>query len=206
MTQERELALVRRVQAGDTAAFEPLVSAYEKRAYNQALQLMRHPQDAEDAVQESFLKAFRSIGEFRGDSKFSVWLHRIIHNTCLDLLRKQGRERTEALTETDDEGQEVQQDVADYSLSPETLLEQKMTREAVRRGIESLPPDHRQILLLRELQGLSYEEIASVLGLEAGTVKSRIFRARKKLCTFLLEDGNIPDLPTSGEVKGGGTR
>ena len=94
-------------------------------------------------------------------------------------------------------------DIADESQSPETLLEQKLTREAVRRGLDSLPPEQRQILLLREIQGLSYEEIAQVLELETGTVKSRIFRARKRLSVFLLRDGNIPGFVSSSNTGGG---
>ena len=82
-------------------------------------------------------------------------------------------------------------------------MDRKLTRDAVQRGLKSLPPDHRQILLLREIQGLSYEEISDVLGLEVGTVKSRIFRARKKLCAFLIEDGNIPDYISSSKTRGG---
>ena len=91
----------------------------------------------------------------------------------------------------------------DTAQSPEEALEKKLTREAVRRGLAQLPEDARQILLLREIQGLSYEEIAAALSIEVGTVKSRIFRARKRLCTFLIEDGNIPDFTASGKMKGG---
>ena len=103
----------------------------------------------------------------------------------------------------DDEGEETQLDVADESQSPELLLERSLTRDAVQRGLQALAPDYRQILLLREIQGLSYEEIADVLRIEVGTVKSRIFRARKRLCAFLVEDGNIPDFASSGRMKGG---
>ena len=94
-------------------------------------------------------------------------------------------------------------EIADESQSPETLLEQKLTREAVRCGLDSLPPEQRQILLLREIQGLSYEEIAQVLELESGTVKSRIFRARKRLSAFLLREGNIPGFVSSSNTGGG---
>ena len=102
----------------------------------------------------------------------------------------------------DDEGETLQLDIADESQSPEALLERKLTREAVRRGLASLPDEQRQILLLREIQGLSYEEIAEAMDLEPGTVKSRIFRARKKLCAFLLQDGNIPDSISSRSPRG----
>lgn len=205
MTREEEAALVRRVLDGDSGAFEPLVAAYEKNVYNLALRMTGSPQDAEDMAQEAFLKAYRSLSGFRGDSKFSVWLYRIVSNVCLDFLRRQGRRGAVSLTQEDDGGEEVQLDVPDSSQSPEALLERKLTREAVRRGLAQLPEDQRQILLLREIQGLSYEEIAEALALEAGTVKSRIFRARKRLCAFLLQDGNIPDAIASIRQRGGET-
>ena len=203
MTREEELALVRRVQGGELDAFEELVRAHEKTVYNLALRMTGNPQDAEDMAQEAFLKAYRSLPEFRGESKFSVWLYRIVSNVCLDHLRKQSRRPSSSLTMEDDDGEEQQYDVPDESASPEKLLEQKLTREAVQRGLNQLPDEQRQILLLRELRGLSYEEIGEALGLEAGTVKSRIFRARKRLCAFLLADGNIPDQYTSNASKGG---
>ena len=205
MTREEELAIVQGVRTGDANAFETLVTAYEKTVYNLALRMVGNPQDAEDMTQEAFLKAYNSLDSFRGDSKFSVWLYRIVSNVCLDHLRKKNRRSTVSLSVEDDEGEEIQLDIPDTALSPEAMLEQKLTREAVRRGLQSLDEDARQILLLREIQGLSYEEIAQALSLESGTVKSRIFRARKKLCAFLLADGNIPDLYASSKKGGGET-
>ena len=193
MTREQELAVIQRVQRGDVNAFESLVTAYEKNVYNLALRMTGSPEDAEDMAQEAFIKAYNSLPSFRGDSKFSVWLYRIVSNVCLDFLRKKNRRITVSLSAEDDDGEDVQLDLPDMSQSPEELLEKKLTRESVQRGLASLPPDARQILLLREIQGLSYEEIGETLGLEPGTVKSRIFRARKKLCAYLLSDGNIPD-------------
>ena len=205
MTREEELTAVRRVQSGDTDAFEALMVAYEKPVYNLALRMLGNAQDAEDVSQEAFLKAYRSLNSFRGDSKFSVWLYRIVSNLCLDLLRRRKRQDASSLSVEDEDGQSVQLDIPDEELSAERLLEKKLTRDAVRRGLQQLPEDARQILLLREIQGLSYEEIGRVLDLEAGTVKSRIFRARKKLCAFLLADGNIPDPFASSSVGGGET-
>ena len=154
-------------------------------------------------TQEAFIKAYNSLQSFRGDSKFSVWLYRIVSNVCLDFLRSKNRRPTVSLSVEDDDGEDTQLDVADESQSPELLLDRKLTRESVRRGLDSLPPDYRQILLLREIQGLSYDEIAQALGREVGTVKSRIFRARKRLCNFLIDDGNISDFSSSGKMKGG---
>ena len=198
MTREQEAAIVRKVLGGDANAFETLVLEYEKNVYNIALRMTGNSEDAADMTQEAFIKAYNSLQSFRGDSKFSVWLYRIVSNVCLDFLRSKNRRPTVSLSVEDDDGEDAQLDVADESQSPELLLDRKLTRESVRRGLDSLPPDYRQILLLREIQGLSYDEIAQALGLEVGTVKSRIFRARKRLCTFLIDDGNISDFSSSG--------
>nr|AMP53415.1 sigma70-ECF: RNA polymerase sigma factor, sigma-70 family [uncultured bacterium] len=203
MTREQEAAIVRKVLGGDANAFETLVLEYEKNVYNIALRMTGNSEDAADMTQEAFIKAYNSLQSFRGDSKFSVWLYRIVSNVCLDFLRSKNRRPTVSLSVEDDDGEDAQLDVADESQSPELLLDRKLTRESVRRGLDSLPPDYRQILLLREIQGLSYDEIAQALGLEVGTVKSRIFRARKRLCNFLIDDGNISDFSSSGKMKGG---
>ena len=203
MTREQEAAIVRKVLDGDANAFETLVLEYDKNVYNIALRMTGNSEDAADMTQEAFIKAYNSLQAFRGDSKFSVWLYRIVSNVCLDFLRSKNRRPTVSLSVEDDDGEDTQLDVADESQSPELLLDRKLTRESVRRGLDSLPPDYRQILLLREIQGLSYDEIAQALGLEVGTVKSRIFRARKRLCTFLIDDGNISDFSSSGKMKGG---
>ena len=205
MTRERELAVIQKVKDGDVNAFEELMAAYEKNVYNLALRMVKSPEDAADMSQEAFIKAYNNLDNFRAESKFSVWLYRIVSNVCLDFLRRQSRRGTVSLSMEDDDGDDVQLDIADESQSPERLLERQLTKDAVRRGLETLPPDARQILLLREIQGLSYEEISDVLGIEVGTVKSRIFRARKKLCAFLLQDGNIPDFVSSKRQGGGET-
>ena len=203
MTREEESRIVQKVLRGDVNAFEKLVLEYEKSVYNIALRMTGNSEDASDMTQEAFIKAYNSLQSFRGDSKFSVWLYRIATNVCLDFLRSRSRKPTVSLSVEDNEGEEVQLNVADESQSPELLLDRQMTRESVRRGLETLSPEYRQILLLREIQGLSYDEISQALGLEVGTVKSRIFRARKKLCAFLLQDGNIPEFASSVRTEGG---
>ena len=203
MTREQEAAIVRQVIEGNTNAFEKLVLEYEKNVYNIALRMVGNSEDASDMTQEAFIKAYNSLSNFRGDSKFSVWLYRIVSNVCLDFLRSRTRKQTVSLSVEDDDGEETQIDVADESQSPELLLERSLTRDAVRRGLDSLPEDYRQILLLREIQGLSYDEISLALDIEVGTVKSRIFRARKKLCAFLIKDGNIPEFTSSNKSGGG---
>ena len=203
MTRDQETQIVRRVLEGDVNAFEDLVTEHEKGVYAIAQRMTGNAEDAADMTQETFIKAYNSLSSFRGDSKFSVWLYRIATNVCLDFLRSRSRKPTVSLSVEDDDGEETQMDIADESQSPEQLLERGLTRDAVRRGLKSLSPEYRQILLLREIQGLSYEEIAEALALEVGTVKSRIFRARKRLCAFLLEDGNIPEFSASGKMEGG---
>ena len=203
MTREQEAQIVQRVLQGDVNAFEKLVLEYEKSVYAITQRMTGNAEDAADMTQETFIKAYNSLSSFRGDSKFSVWLYRIATNVCLDFLRSRSRKPTVSLSVEDDDGEEVELDIADESQSPERLLERGLTRDAVRRGLNALSPEYRQILLLREIQGLSYEEIADVLRIEVGTVKSRIFRARKRLCAFLLADGNIPDFVPSGNMKGG---
>ena len=203
MTREQETAVIQSVLDGDVNAFEVLVKEYEKNVYNLALRMTGNSEDAADMSQEAFIKAYNSLSSFRGDSKFSVWLYRIVSNVCLDYLRSRTRKPTVSLSTENDDGEEIELDIADETQSPEFLFDRRLTRDAVRRGLAALPPDHREILLLREIQGLSYDEIAAALELEAGTVKSRIFRARKKLCSFLIKDGNIPEFISSSKERGG---
>lgn len=202
MTREEELRTVESVLGGDVNAFETLVLSYEKNVYNLALRMVKNPEDASDMAQEAFIRAYNSLASFRGESKFSVWLYRIVSNVCLDFLRSRSRHPTVSLSVENDEGEETELDIPDESQSPEALLERRLTRDSVRRGLDALSEEYRQILLLREIQGLSYDEIAETLSMELGTVKSRIFRARKKLCDFLLRDGNIPAVRSSGNSEG----
>ena len=205
MTSEQEKACIRRVLSGDANAFEALVREHEKYVYNLALRALGNAQDAEDVTQEAFLKAYRSLASFRGESKFSVWLYRIVSNLCLDLLRARKRRAAQSLTVENEDGEDEELPVPDDRFSPEHLLDRKLTREAVQHALEHLSDEARQILLLREIRGLSYEEIAATLSLDIGTVKSRIFRARKRLCAFLMQDGNLPDSFASKQPKGGET-
>lgn len=203
MTRQEEEDIIRSILEGNTDDFEILVKEYEKNVYNLALRMTGDPDDAYDMSQEAFVKAYNSLKSFRFESKFSVWLYRIVSNVCLDYMRSRKRRAADSLSVEDDEGEESQLDIPDDTASPESLLERKLTIEAVQRGLMSLGEEQRKILLMREIEGLSYEEIGEALALESGTVKSRIFRARKKLCAFLVSDGNIPDRYTSNSTVGG---
>ncbi|HBD86831.1 MAG TPA: RNA polymerase subunit sigma [Clostridiales bacterium] len=203
MTREEELEIIVRVRSGDTNAFEALVLEHQKKIYNLALRMLGNEEDALDMTQEAFLRAFNSLDGFRGDSKFSVWLYRLSSNICIDFLRSHGKKQASSLTVDGHDEQQEELELPDERFSPNVALEKKEVRNAVYRGLETLSPEYRCILLLREIEGLSYEEIGRALKLEAGTVKSRIFRARKKLCAYLVSDGNIPDNLASNVVKGG---
>lgn len=202
MTVQREAELIELVLKGSCDAFEEFVIEYEKKVYNIAYKTLGSREDAEDVTQEAFLRAYTSLAGFNSDSRFSTWLYRIVSNLCLDKLRKK-QPASVPLTVENGDGEESELEIPDKSLSPELLLEEKLTRESVRKGILSLEEPGRQMLLLREIQGMSYDEIAKTLDVELGTVKSRIFRARKKLCAFLIKDGNIPEEFSSKQGKGG---
>ena len=204
MTRQAEREIIERVLSGDTEAFEALVLEHQNKVYSLALRMVGNEEDARDMAQEAFIRAYNSLAGFRGDSKFSVWLYRLTSNICIDFLRSRAKKRTVSLTWTDDEGEDAGElEIPDDTWSPERRLESSVTRESVRRGLDSLSPQYREILLLREINGLSYEEIGRALGIEEGTVKSRIFRARKKLCDFLIREGNIPGHDASNASKGG---
>ena len=202
MTKFFENEIIRSVLRGNVNDFEKLVTAYEKNVYSLALRMVGDPEDAADMTQETFIKAYRSLSSFRGDSKFSSWLYRIASNVCLDFLRSRSRHPQVSLSSSDEDGRTAFE-LPDMSRNPEEQLMKKLSMEAVRRGLEQLPEQQRQILVLRELGGLSYAELAQTLGLEEGTVKSRIFRARKRLCALLLRDGNISGGEASVSGKGG---
>ena len=203
MTREEEYALVQRIQSGDSDAFAVLMDLYQKQVYHLALRTVGNPEDAADMTQEAFLRAYRAIGSFRGDSKLSVWLYRLTQNVCIDFLRSRGRKPTVSLTVENEEDEVQELDVADERFDPEEQYQRKALRDAVRRGLLSLPEEYRTTLILREINGLSYAEIGEQLQLEEGTVKSRLFRARKKLCEFLQRDGNLPDTYASKNINGG---
>ena len=206
MTREEEFAVVERVLGGDTDAFEALVTAYQKQIYNLTLRYVSSPEDAADLTQEAFLRAFRSLSSFRGDSRFSVWMYRLTTNICIDFLRSRGRGSASSLT-VENEDEEIEElDVPDERFEPQKELERRELRRAVREGLQTLSEDAREIVILRELEGLSYAEIGERLGLEAGTVKSRLFRARKALCDYLRTSGNLPDGFPSDKKKAGGEK
>ena len=202
MTREEELLLIRKIRSGDTAAFEPLVREHQNHVYALAFRITGNETDAQDVAQDAFLRAYTSLDSFRGDCRFSVWLYRITGNMAIDYLRKNKRFSAVSLQQEADDGEEWALELPDGGPSPEELLTREETRREVRDAMASLPENDRQILTLRELGGLTYEEIATGLQLETGTVKSRLNRARKKLCAALVKGGNFPPAGPSNKGKG----
>ena len=190
MTKQEERRVIAAVLAGDVNQFEALVLAHQKTVYALCFRMLGSAEDASDAAQETFFRAYRALRSFRGDSRFSTWLYRLGSNICLDMLRK--RPGTPELPL-----EESMTNIPDSSAAPQEALERKELQRAVQAGLLKLPPDFRQVLLLREVSGLSYEEIAHAVKLPPGTVKSRIARARKKLSDILLSDGNFAALYSS---------
>jgi RNA polymerase sigma-70 factor (ECF subfamily) len=174
--------LVERAKRGDVEAFEQLISQHQKTVYNIAYRLTGNHEDASDVAQEAFVRAYSSLAEFRGDSSFATWLYRIVNNACLDELRKRRRQRVTYIDEalTMDDG-EMSRQIADTADGPEQALERVEIQRAVQESINSLDPEYRVVLVMREIQGYSYQEIADALGINLGTVKSRLNRARHAL-------------------------
>ncbi len=199
MNDLQEQAWVAAARRGDEAAFEALVRLYEKRVMALALRMCRDPEDAAEAAQEAFLAAWQGLPSFRGESGFSTWLYRLTSNACVDQLRREGRHRSAAGPSFNDE--EARVDVPDTAPSPQETAERRELRAQIESGLQSLSPDHREVLLLREMQQLSYDEIAARLSLDVGTVKSRISRGRKQLRNFLLKTGNFSGAAPSKEAE-----
>lgn len=192
-----EWELVDRARAGDQDAFEQLVLSNQNRVYALAFRMVNDREEAADLAQEAFLKAWQGLPAFQGDSSFSTWVYRLASNVCIDYLRKQKRRReVEPVLSLDDE-ESGWTEPADWDQDPQRQLERAERSRAVARGLEALPDHHRQVLALRELSGLSYQEIGQALELDIGTVKSRIARARLALRKILLEDGNFFGGPPS---------
>ncbi len=179
--QVTDAELVKRVQAGDKRAFDALVLKYQHKIVNLVSRYVHDPHTAMDVAQEAFIKAYRGLARFRGESAFYTWLYRIAINTAKNYLVAQGR-RT---PDSDIDAQEAEQYGGESALkeygSPEHELLTEEIQDTVLRAIEELPEDLRTAITLRELEGMSYEEIAQTMGCPIGTVRSRIFRAREAI-------------------------
>lgn len=179
---------------GDVASFEALIKPHQTTIFNIAYRICENRNDAEDIAQDALVKAFCSISEFKGESKFSTWLYRIATNTALDAVKRRKRHMTESLDSkihTDDG--EITLDIPSSEPSPETRAESKEIKIEVQRALNRLPEINRTIIILRDINGLAYNEIAEILGCSEGTVKSRLSRARQKLKEILLKNRELFD-------------
>jgi RNA polymerase sigma factor RpoE len=184
--RETDLELVRRAQSGDQAAFAMLVAKYQQRVARLLYSMMLDHNEIEDVTQETFIKAYRSLPSFRGDSAFYTWLYRVAINAGKNFRIKQIRRRVKRTVSSEDIPEEAMEAerLRDHQ-TPELILLSKQIGMTVDKAMDALPPDLRIALTLREIEGLSYEEIATVMDCPLGTVRSRIFRAREAVAEKL---------------------
>jgi RNA polymerase sigma-70 factor, ECF subfamily len=184
-----DIALVRRCQKGDALAFEQLVIKYRSKVFSMIYGMVQNEQDAWDLAQEGFVKAWRSIHRFKGQASFYTWLYRIVTNVTIDSLRRKSFKKT---AEFDDEIAATQVEPGSKTMpQPDPMPHQGLEREEIRHRIEhainKLSPEHRAVIVMKEIEELQYNEIAEALGCSIGTVMSRLFYARKKLQTLLKD-------------------
>lgn len=180
---EADRLLVQRVQSGDVAAFNALVLKYQQRVFKLVSRYVRDREEALDVTQEVFVRAYKALGGFRGESAFYTWLYRIAVNAAKNAVGAASRNPVEGSLDVDDpELAEVQSKLTDVS-SPERQLYADELKRTINEAIQDLPAELRRAILLREIEGLSYEEIAEIMKCPVGTVRSRIFRAREAIST-----------------------
>ncbi len=194
-----EKELLKKAITGDSDAFSQLIEPYMSKVYNIALGVLSNPADAEDAAQEALVKAYRHIGSFNENSGFYTWLYRIVYNCCLDSIRKKQRRPFVFLHHRNDEDEEAETEIEDTSAIPENIFIGNETQEEVRRAISMLKESYRTIIVLRDIEGLSYDEIATILDISGGTVKSRLSRARESLKNIIIS--KFPELFQNSGVK-----
>lgn len=192
--------IVRRAKSGDERAFEQLVLEYENKVYNLAYRYTNNEFDARDISQEVFLRVYRFLGQFNEDSQFSTWLFRVASNVCKDTLRKKYAKNEMSFSAVSEDDEEYSFDVPDLKYNPENELEKSEMRREISEGLQNISAEHREILIMRDVIGLPYENIAQVLELEEGTVKSRISRAREKMRIQLEKNGNFFRKNTSNKI------
>jgi len=178
---DQDSELVTKCLKGDREAFSALVAKYYKKIYNLAYRFVGDSEEANDLAQEIFTAAYQNLKKFRGDAKFSTWLFQIATNrgkNKFKYLKRRGYFANRGQTESEDERESFQRTIPDFSTNPETMLASKQIQKVVQDAINDLDPDHKEIVILRDIEGFSYEEIAEILNLPEGTTKSRLHRAR----------------------------
>lgn len=197
LPQEAVEDLVERAKAGDRPAFGQLVEVYQDKIYGYASRMLGDPDEAEDVAQETFVRAYRSLPHFRGAASFHTWLYRIASNLAIDVARRNRRQSTGnfSLDEPlESEEGDYEREIADETGGPEQLTQRREMQELVRQAVAELPEKLRAVVVLYELQGESYEDIAEILGCPLGTVKSRLFNARSQLKDMLEQLVDVGEL------------
>lgn len=194
-----EEQLIRYAQQGDNDAFEQLLLLHQKKVYNLCLRMSANPDDALDLSQEAFIKAWRSIGQYQFEASFSTWLFRLTSNVCIDHLRRKKRRQETSLTESFEGSDEAEEfSLPDTAPLPEEQAIANETKLALAQAMERLGPEHREILQLRVVEDLPYEQIAEILDIRVGTVKSRLARARLSLRKILKAGNYFSDASSEG--------
>ena len=190
-----EKELIQRVLSGDHEAFAQLVETHEKPVYNLCYRMCGNEEDARDLAQEAFLKAWRGLEFYKFESAFSTWLYRLTSNVCIDFLRRQKRRPTVSMTVQQEDDTTAEVEVQDSEPLPEEQILYKEQKQAIAAAMDQLEEEFRMVLTLRVINDMPYEEIAAVMDVKIGTVKSRLARARHKLKKILLQNGNnlFPD-------------
>ena len=186
MTVTDDFTLIRSIQAGDLQAFESLVRRYQRQVANLIYVTMGGRDDVEDIAQEVFIRVYRSLPKFKFDASFFSWLYRITMNLCIDEIRKRKIRRVLSLDYLTEDTLEKSRKSKDYTMASDSVLTEEK-RQVIQSALQRLTPEHREVLVLREYQDLSYNEIAETLDLQLEAVKSRIFRARMELKNLLSD-------------------
>lgn len=189
MEDKREQQIIIQAQQGDMQAFETLITTYEKKIYGICLRMMGNEPDAYDAAQEVCVKIWKQLGSFEGNAKFSTWIYRIATNQCLDHLRKRKQKDEISLFQTNSQTEdEWMIDVPSSEMSTEEQMDQKVLGEVIQQGLGELKPEYREMIVLRDVMGNSYDEMSRILDVSVGTVKSRLSRARSALKKILMQN------------------
>ncbi|MCL1792856.1 MAG: sigma-70 family RNA polymerase sigma factor [Oscillospiraceae bacterium] len=186
--------IIGRVLSGDADSFEIIVKRYEKMIYSLAMSKLNNRENARDISQECFLRAYKMLAGYRTDSAFSTWIYRICQNLIFDFYRKEKKIKTVSLSSSDEYGEPREIQLPDFAGDPSERLIRAEKIKKIREIINSLPGDLREIITLRDLNNVSYAQISDMLGLEIGTVKSRLNRAREKLKNYILKNNENGEL------------
>ena len=178
--EKTEKELIHKAKNGDQDSFEALILSCKEKAYNIALRYMQNEEDALDAMQESFIKIFRHLSKFNEQSRFDTWVYRIVVNSCNDMLRKNKKISYIDTIYKNEDNEDIIFEIVDKAPGPDGLLEKKEESEYILKCLGKLSDEHREILVLRDIKGFAYDEIAEILDCSIGTVKSKISRARQK--------------------------